>query len=73
MFEVLLGKLTLRQQQVLRLHFGMEDGVCHSLERIGKLLGISKERARQIEHDAINKLKNLSGELGLEDFLSDDI
>ncbi len=67
--DTLLGTLNSRQQQVLRLHFGMEDGVCHSLEQIGKLLGISKERARQIERDAMDKLKRLGGELGLEDFL----
>ncbi len=67
--DTLLGNLTERQQQVLRLHFGMEDGVCHSLERIGNHLGISKERARQIERDAMDKLKRLGGELGLEDFL----
>jgi len=65
----LLGSLTDRQQQVLRLYFGMEDGTCHSLEQIGKLLGISKERARQIRHEGIEKLKKLGGELGLEDFL----
>ena len=67
--DTLLGTLTPRQSQVLRLHFGMEDGVCHSLEQIGKMLGISKERARQIEQDAMKKLKKLGGELGLEDFL----
>ncbi|MBQ7341107.1 MAG: sigma-70 family RNA polymerase sigma factor [Oscillospiraceae bacterium] len=68
--DTLLSTLTPRQQQVLHLHFGMEDGVCHSLEQIGKLLEISKERARQIEHDAMDKLKKLGGELGLEDFLN---
>jgi RNA polymerase primary sigma factor len=56
---------------VLRLHFGMEDGVCHSLEEIGGMLGISKERARQIERQAIEKLQKLGAGIGLEDFLNE--
>ena len=67
--DTLLAMLTERQQQVLRLHFGMTDGVCHSLEEIGKLLGISKERARQIERQAMDKLQTLGASMGLEDFL----
>ena len=70
--EKLLGMLNERQRQVLRLHFGMEDGVCHSLAQIGKMLEISKERARQIEHQAMDKLRTLGADLGLEDFLSDN-
>ena len=69
--ETLLGMLDERQQQVLRLHFGMEDGVCHSLEQIGGILGVSKERARQIEHQAMDKLQKLGAGLGLEDFLNE--
>lgn len=65
----LLGTLNERQQQVLRLHYGMTDGTCYSLEQIGKLLGISKERARQIEHQAMDKLQKQGMSLGLEDFL----
>lgn len=65
----LLGMLDERQQQVLRMHFGIEDGVCHSLEKIGGILGISKERARQIERQAMDKLQKLGAGLGLEDFL----
>lgn len=65
----LLDMLTPRQKQVLRLHFGMEDGVCHSLEDIGSRLEISKERVRQIERQAIEKLQKLGAGLGLEDFL----
>jgi RNA polymerase sigma factor (sigma-70 family) len=61
--------LTQRQRQVLRLHFGMDDGICHSLEDIGQKLGISKERARQIEKQAMTSLKKLGADLGLEDFL----
>lgn len=67
--EQLLGMLTERQQQVLRLHYGMEDGNCRSLEEIGKILGVSKERARQIERQAMDKLQKLGADLGLEDYL----
>lgn len=67
--DVLLGMLDERQQRVLRLHFGMEDDISHSLDEIGKLLGISKERARQIERQAMDKLRAYGADLGLEDFL----
>lgn len=65
----LLSLLTPRQRQVLRLRFGMEDGVCHAHESIGALLGISKERSRQLEKQGIAKLHKLGTGLGLEDFL----
>lgn len=67
--EELLCQLDARQRLVLRLRFGMEDGTNHSLEKIGQKLGISKERARQIYHQAIDKLRRLGLELGLEDYL----
>ena len=67
--ENLLGLLTERQQQVLRLHFGMDDGACLSLEEVGKKLGISKERARQVKQTALEKLQKLGASFGLEDFL----
>lgn len=65
----LLTTLNDRQQQLLRLRYGMVDGKCYSLEQIGSILGISKERARQIEKQAIDKLKKNSVSMGLEDFL----
>lgn len=67
--DSLLGMLDERQRQVLRLHFGLEDGVCHSLSDIGAMLGISKERARQIERQAMEKMQKLGAGIGLEDFL----
>lgn len=68
--EHLLAALDGRQQEILRLHFGMVDGTCHSLEQISKRLGVSKERVRQIERQAITKLQTLGSSMGLEDFLS---
>ena len=67
--DALLSTLSVRQQQILRLHFGMEDGVCRSLEEIGKMLEISKERVRQIEKQAMDKLQQQGTSMGLEDFL----
>ncbi len=67
--DALLGQLPERQQQLLRLRFGMEDGTCWRLEAIGEKLGVSKERARQLERQAMDKLQHLGAGLGLEDFL----
>lgn len=69
--DALLSYLSERQRQVLRLHFGMTDGVCHSLESIGVELGISKERVRQIERQAMDRLQKLGTGMGLEDFLNE--
>ena len=67
--DSLLHMLSDRQRQVLQMHFGMTDGVCYSLEEIGKSMGISKERARQIERQAMEKLQKMGASMGLEDYL----
>jgi RNA polymerase primary sigma factor len=64
----LMAMLTERQRMVLRLHFGMEDGICHSLEQISMQFGVSKERVRQIEKQAMERLQKLGANIGLEDF-----
>lgn len=67
--EAMLCTLNDRQQQIIRLRFGMVDGTCHTFETIGKMLDISKERARQIERQALDKLQKNGADWGLEDFL----
>ena len=67
--DELLSMLTERQRMVLRLHFGMEDGICYSLEQISIRFSVSKERVRQIERQAMDRLQKLGAGLGLEDFL----
>ena len=68
--DELLGQLNPRQQQVLKLYFGMDDGVCLSFDQIGKIMNITKQRANQIAREAMEKLKKLGADLGLEDFLT---
>lgn len=67
--DALLGRLPERHRQLLALRFGMDGQNCHTLDQIGTILAISKERARQIERQAISKLQKLGAGLGLEDFL----
>ena len=69
--DELLSELNERQQLVLRMHYGMADGICHSFDEIGAALGVSKERARQIEKQAMEKLQLMGAGMGLEDFLNE--
>ena len=69
LLDALLSRLDERQRRILRLRYGMEDGVCHSREEIAGEVGLSRERVRQIEQQAIKRLNKLGAELGLENFL----
>ena len=68
--EVLLT-LTEREEQVLKLRFGLEDGTCRTLEEVGNIFGVTRERIRQIEAKALRKLRHPSRSRKLKDYLSD--
>ncbi|MBR2310552.1 MAG: sigma-70 family RNA polymerase sigma factor [Oscillospiraceae bacterium] len=68
--DSLLAMLEPRQSQILRLYFGMEDGINYSLQQIADRLEISKERTRQLKQQAMDKLKKLGADFGLEEFLN---
>jgi RNA polymerase nonessential primary-like sigma factor len=62
--EALMADLTPQQRQVLALRFGLEDGKSLTLAKIGDLLNISRERVRQIEREALTKLRKRKGQMG---------
>ncbi len=64
-----LGTLTDREQQVLRLRFGLDDGRARTLEEVGSQFGVTRERIRQIEAKALRKLRHPSRSKKLKDFL----
>ena len=66
--EEVLNELTPREQEVVRLRFGFEDNRPHTLAEIGKNYGISRERVRQIENKALNRLKHPVRRKSLEDY-----
>ena len=66
--EVLKKELNEREEQVLRLRYGLDDGAPKTLEEVGKIFEVTRERIRQIEVKAINKLKNIKKKKGLEEF-----
>ena len=67
--EEVLGTLTEREQKVLTLRFGLEDGRARTLEEVGKEFNVTRERIRQIEAKALRKLKHPSRSKRLKDFL----
>ena len=69
LLDGMMMELNERQRTILQLHFGLEDGICRSLSQIAQELDISKERVRQIERKAMDKLQKIGASMGLEDFL----
>ena len=67
-----LGTLTEREQKVLRLRFGLDDGRARTLEEVGKEFNVTRERIRQIEAKALRKLRHPSRSRKLKDYLDDN-
>ena len=68
--EEVLSTLTPREEQVLRMRFGLVDGKSHTLEEVGKAFDVTRERIRQIESKALRKLRHPSRSKKLRDFLN---
>ena len=65
----ILASLSLRERNVLALRFGLEDGEAHTLEEVGQLFGVTRERIRQIEAKALRKLRHPTRSRKLRDYL----
>lgn len=67
--EEILEELTKKEQEVLKLRFGLEDGIPRTLEQVGKMFGVTRERIRQIESKALIKLSHPSRRKKIEDYI----
>ena len=68
--EDILTSLTPREARILRLRFGLHDGRSYTLEEVGRKFGLTRERIRQIEHEALDRLRHPSRSRQLRDYLS---
>ena len=67
--EEVLNTLTPREKDVLKLRYGLEDGRERTFEDVGKIFGVTRERIRQIEAEALRKIRHLEHSKKLKDFL----
>jgi len=66
-----LDRLPAREAQILRLRYGLADGRVYTLEEVGQTIGVTRERVRQLEAQAINRLRQSSAHVILKDYLYD--
>ena len=64
-----LNKLPPREAQILRLRYGLADGRVYTLEEVGQTIGVTRERVRQLEAQALNRLRQSSAHVILKDYL----
>ena len=64
----ILVDLVPREQEILKLRFGLEDGITHTLEEVGKKFSVTRERIRQIEAKALTKIKAHQKAKALEEY-----
>lgn len=67
--DFLLHSLPEREAAILRLRYGLEDGEGHSMAQIGEIMGYSRERIRQLQHEALSKLRRLNQKMQLNEYL----
>jgi RNA polymerase primary sigma factor len=67
-----LNRLPEREARILELRYGLLDGESHTLEEVGKTMGVTRERVRQLEAQALNRMRRSSSHAILRDFLFDD-
>jgi RNA polymerase primary sigma factor len=68
--DEILTSLTPREARILRLRFGLQDGRSYTLEEVGRKFGLTRERIRQIEHEALDRLRHPSRSRQLRDYLA---
>ena len=70
--EKALGRLPVREAQILKLRYGLEDGRVYTLEEVGQTIGVTRERVRQLEAQALNRLRQSSAHVILRDYLYEE-
>jgi RNA polymerase primary sigma factor len=70
--ETTLGELSDREQEIVRMRFGLDDGQPRTLEEVGAFFGVTRERIRQIEAKTLAKLRQPARSARLREFLEDE-